>query len=463
MAFFVTSRTKNSFSDLSLKFLLAFAFFVFGLSCLTPPPALANGNPRYASIVMDAESGRILHERYADKSLHPASLVKMMTLLMAFEAIEKGEISLRDRITVSKYATTMIPSKLDLPAGSTIRVEDAIYALVTKSANDIAVAIGEKIGGSESRFADQMTKRAHEIGMNRTYFKNASGLHHPGQVSSARDMAKLGQFIIRNYPKYYDYFSTRNFTYMGKSYHNHNRLMESYPGMDGFKTGYIGASGFNLVASVKRNNNRLIGVVFGGQTASSRNAHMKQLLDQSFKELDDILVAKSMPIPEHKPKKLTRLSALAPQDNIEDMGKWADLNPMLQNKAFQALIGEGDYDPAETRRFETGLLAVAAVKGVYDDQNTQETATPALTSRRTGNWSIQVGAFESRVKTDKAIKIAQQSLQGELAQASAVIVPLRTQKGWLFRGRLDGYSKDEALRACAQLKKDCLPISPQAH
>ena len=210
-------------------------------------------NNRYASIVMDADTGVVLSESNSNKKLHPASLTKVMTLLMLFEAMDNGQIGLRDQIRVSKHAASMVPSKLDLPAGSTIKVQDAIYAMVTKSANDVAVAVAERLGGTERGFARMMTRRAHELGMSNTTFVNASGLHDPQQVSSARDMALLARTVINQHRGYYRYFSTANFTYKGRSYHNHNRLMETYKGMDGMKTGYVGTSGFNLVASAVRN------------------------------------------------------------------------------------------------------------------------------------------------------------------------------------------------------------------
>lgn len=445
----------------SFKRMPAFFVLLFLAVCLFMPLSSARaegGNPRYASLVMDADTGQILYQRYADKSLHPASLVKMMTLLMAFEAIENGKLSLRDRVTVSRHAASMSPSKLDLPAGSSIRVEDAVYALVTKSANDVAVALGEKIGGTESHFADMMTERAREIGMNGTRFKNASGLHNAAQVTTARDMARLARFIIGNYPRYYEYFSTRQFTYMGQTYRNHNRLMETYPGMDGMKTGFIGASGFNLVASAQRNGHRLIGVVFGGQTASSRNAHMKKLLDNGFNDLN-VLMAQARPpapVPDRKPGKAVALASAGDGASSlpEDARKWASIKPMLQSQSFRALIGEGDYDPAETRRFETGMAAINAIKGLHQVSLPEQSQTAE-------SWSIQVGAFESRIKTDQAIRNARKRLDADLAQAQAVIVPLRTQEGVLFRGRLGGYSKEQALRACGQIS-DCLPVSPQA-
>ncbi|HRQ61086.1 MAG TPA: D-alanyl-D-alanine carboxypeptidase family protein, partial [Alphaproteobacteria bacterium] len=240
--------------------------------------------PFYASIVVDSDTGVILHQANPDKKLHPASLTKVMTLLMLFEAIERGETSLNDSIKISKKAAAAVPSKLGLAPGSTIRVKDAILALVTKSANDIALAVAEHVGETEDRFAIAMTGRARELGMNNTTFRNASGLHDPGQISSARDMAIMARYVINRYPDYYRYFSTKNFSYKGQNYHNHNHLMKSYKGMDGMKTGFINASGFNLIGSAVRGNTRLIGVVFGGKSANSRNAHMKELLDAGFKK-----------------------------------------------------------------------------------------------------------------------------------------------------------------------------------
>ncbi|HEU4838028.1 MAG TPA: D-alanyl-D-alanine carboxypeptidase family protein, partial [Micavibrio sp.] len=239
-------------------------------------------NNKYASIVVDAETGAILSQRYPDKRLHPASLTKVMTLLLLFEALDAGNVRLNDKIQISRHAANAQPSKLGLTPGSSIRVEDAILAVVTKSANDIATAIAEHLAGSESRFALRMTRRARDIGMSKTTFKNAHGLHNPGQVTSARDMATLARYVLVRYPNYYRYFGTKQFTYRGKTYTNHNRLMNTYPGMDGFKTGFINASGFNLIASAKHGNKRLIGVVFGGRSWKSRNDHMASLLNTGF-------------------------------------------------------------------------------------------------------------------------------------------------------------------------------------
>jgi D-alanyl-D-alanine carboxypeptidase len=401
-------------------------------------PAQAESNPRYAALIMDADTGVILHQSSADKKLHPASLVKMMTLMMAFDALAAGKLSLRDRVPVSKHAASMQPSKIGIAPGGSISVEDAIYALVTKSANDIAVALGEKLGGTESQFAAMMTRRAHEIGMTKTVYRNASGLHNPAQVSTARDQAKLARYIIKTYPQYYEYFSTRNFTYRGVSHHNHNRLMSSYKGMDGMKTGFIGPSGFNLVASAVRNDRRLIGVVFGGRTAASRNARMATLLDQGFAELGigkdagTVVVAsakgKVAPKPDRKPESIAQLAALH------------------------------NVDPAAGAASARGLNNVAAAPAGVQIASLSP-AAPIPAEQRP--WAIQIGAFESRARTDGALREAMARLPDNLAGGSPFIAPLKTGEGWLFRARLGGYSKEQAIAAC-RLIKDCLPVAPQA-
>jgi D-alanyl-D-alanine carboxypeptidase len=445
---------------------MALLFAGLFLSLVDPIPAVhaaTKGNPKYASIVIDAETGVVLHERYADKALHPASLTKVMTLLMVFEAIEQGRIDLNDRIRISNHAAGMSPSKLGLAPGSSIKVKDAIYALVTKSANDIAAAVAEHLGGTESNFARMMTQRARELGMSRTVFKNASGLHNPGQVSSARDMATLARVVIVSHPDYYRYFSTKNFTYGNQSFHNHNRLMNSYQGMDGMKTGYIQPSGFNLVASAVRNNQRLIGVVFGGRTAQSRNDHMASLLNTGFAQVNEIRIAHAkVPLPPHKPGILTALNAINTAGST-NQGQGPVVQKLAFNESkfaegqFSELLGEGDYDPAATRRIETGLMAIAAIKGegtLYQDAPaTQLPVTEAA-------WAVQVGAFKSRAATDQALHKTIKTLPRQFADAQPAIAPLKTKDGWLFRARLGGLTKDEAFKACRYLN-ECMPIPAQ--
>lgn len=235
--------------------------------------------PPYSDIVVDANSGKVMHEESADALRHPASLTKIMTLYLLFERLEAGKIRLSTPLTVSAHAASMAPSKLDLKPGDTIRVEDAIKAVVTKSANDVAVVIAENLGGGdESTFCRLMTKKARALGMSRTTYRNASGLPNPEQITSARDQAILGRAIQERFPKYYAYFSTHTFAWKGNSMRNHNHLLGSLEGVDGIKTGYVNASGFNIVTSVRRNGRHLVAVVMGGHSANSRDARMKELI-----------------------------------------------------------------------------------------------------------------------------------------------------------------------------------------
>ncbi len=444
---------------------LLFLFLAFSFIC-APAQGFAKANPRYASIIMDADTGMILEQQRANKSLHPASLTKVMTLLLLFEALEQGRIGLKDRIRISRHAANMVPSKLGLKPGSSIRVKDAIDALVTKSANDVAVAIAEHLGGSERNFARLMNRKAIQIGMTRTTFKNASGLHNKKQISTARDIAKMARHVITAYPAYYRHFSLKKFTYAGKTYRNHNRLLDSYEGMDGMKTGYVAASGFNLVASAVRNDRRVIAVVFGGRTSKSRNAHMKVLLNRGFSKLNDIRIARSdVPLPAHKPAVLNAIAALN-KAGVEGSKKLASLNPVLSS-GFKGLIGEGDFDPFISRRIETGLIAIAAHKG---EKVRFETATskPQASKRPVSSkmsdfkqpWAVQVGAFNSRALTDRALHNTLLKLPSPYSGAQPVVAPLKTAGGWLFRARLSGYTKEEAVAACGYIK-DCLPIAPR--
>lgn len=258
---------------------LASAFVVFIMAIGVAGPAAA---ARYASIVVEAESGAILYSRNADHQRYPASLVKMMTLYLTFESLEGGRLSLDQALTVSKRAAGQTPSKLGLKHGSTITVEDAILAVVTKSANDAATVLAEALGETEVQFAARMTERAKSLGMVRTRFTNATGLPNRRQRTTARDMATLAFVLLDDFPQYYHYFATPEFSYKERTYENHNQMLESYAGTDGIKTGYIRASGFNLVASVQRGGRRLIGVVFGGRSARSRDSHLRDLLDKAF-------------------------------------------------------------------------------------------------------------------------------------------------------------------------------------
>jgi D-alanyl-D-alanine carboxypeptidase len=239
-------------------------------------------NPAFSEIIVDANSGATLSSNNPDGSRHPASLTKIMTLYLLFERLDTGKLKLDTELPVSEHASEQDPTKLGLLPGQTIRVEDAIKGLVTRSANDAAVVIAEALGGSESEFARQMTRKAHMLGMTKTIYHNASGLPDDEQVTTARDQATLGRAIQDRFPRYYRYFSTVSFTFRGHSIANHNHLLGSVEGVDGIKTGYTRSSGFNLVTSMRRGNRHLVGVVMGGRSGSSRDAIMRNLLAENL-------------------------------------------------------------------------------------------------------------------------------------------------------------------------------------
>jgi D-alanyl-D-alanine carboxypeptidase len=241
-------------------------------------------SPGFAAMIVDANSGRTLYARNENDLRHPASVTKVMTLYLLFEQLEKGRLSLDSEIEISAHAAAQAPTKLGLRPGSSIEVEDAIKAVVTKSANDIAAAIAEKIGGDEDAFAEMMTRKAHALGMTRTHYANASGLPNDEQVTTARDLTILGRAIQERFPRYYRYFSTRAFRY-GRSYMpNHNHLLGRVEGMDGIKTGYTRASGFNLLTSVHRDGHWIVGVVLGGTSGANRDRIMANLIEEHIDE-----------------------------------------------------------------------------------------------------------------------------------------------------------------------------------
>lgn len=479
---------------------VAWFCFILQIAVFIPVfEAKAAQKPRYASLIIDAETGEILHQSGANTVVHPASLTKMMTLMMVFDALKRGRIGLNDRIRISQHAASMVPSKLGLKPGSTIRIEDAILALVTKSANDIAVAVAEHLGKTESNFARLMTRAAQKRGMTKTVFKNASGLHDPEQVTTAADMARLAHILIYDYGQYYHYFSRSSFTYQGKTYKNHNHLMDTYRGMDGLKTGFIQASGFNLVASAVRGERRLIGVVFGGRTAKARNQKMEELLNTAFAKFGAYESADHRtPLPPRKPGDFTdsavRYAGTSKSEALENLlepdaaapaDRWAALYG--PGSRLSQMIGEGDDDPQFRKRIETGLISISAVTGaaIPEDVFRSEisagtpaavpatiqrpvTKTPAPQTQNVSrpilksglDWSIQIGAFANRERTDSAIAASIRKLPESLRSASAVVAPLKTAEGWIYRGRLSGYSQETAYKACTYLE-ECIPIPPE--
>jgi len=263
----------------------AFCAVILLAGCATvsePAAVIAPPGPatKYSALVIDAGSGEMLYQSEATAARYPASLTKMMTLYLLFEAMEQGRVSKTTEMPVSAFAARQPPSKLGVRAGQTIDVESAILALVVKSGNDVAVAVAEFLGGTEEQFAREMTARARQLGMTGTVFRNASGLPDPGQQTTARDMALLGLALRSRFPQHYHYFSERDFAFRGKTVRGHNDMLGRVEGVDGIKTGYIRASGFNIVTSVKRGPRRLIVVVMGADSARARNAHAEQLIER---------------------------------------------------------------------------------------------------------------------------------------------------------------------------------------
>src|SRR6516165_1681234 len=269
----VTQRRPKLYFRVFRRFL---GTLLIAFAMLQPAEA---GSPSSSAIVVDGNSGNILYSAKSDELRHPASLTKIMTLYLLFERMEAGKFKLNSQLSVSQHASVQAPSKLGLRPGQTITVEDAIRAMVTKSANDVAVVVAEAIGGSEGEFADMMTKKAHALGMSRTVYLNASGLPNDGQLTTARDQALLGRAIQERFPRQYRYFSTPSFTYHGETMSNHNHLLGQVEGIDGIKTGYTQASGFNLVTSVHRNKRYIVAVVLGGESAGARDARMSALIE----------------------------------------------------------------------------------------------------------------------------------------------------------------------------------------
>jgi D-alanyl-D-alanine carboxypeptidase len=323
---------------------------------LAPRAHAQIGSDRYSSLVMDASTGRLLSAANPDEPRHPASLTKMMTLYMAFEAMRDRRITLQQSVPVSAHAASQSPSKLGLAPGARITVEEAILALVTKSANDAAAALGEMLGGDEARFAQMMTLRARALGMTSTTFRNASGLPDPAQITTARDMATLARRLIHDFPQQYGYFSVPSFRFRGRTIFNHDHMLERYPGADGLKTGYIEASGFNLVSSAVRGNVRLIGVVLGAARPGERDLHMISLLDDGFVKMDVAVSARPQPQPRVAPLVAT---AQAAQTKQRPIGRWAiqvgafPTATAAKHAAFEALhaidSGEVRTEPVTVR------------------------------------------------------------------------------------------------------------------
>ena len=376
---------------------------------------------RYAAIVVEADSGRVLFSRNAHQRRYPASLAKMMTLYLTFEALEAGALSLTGPITVSRRAAGQAPSRLGLKAGETITVENAILGLVTKSANDAATALAESVADRETAFAKQMTRKGRELGMRNSYFRNASGLPNRGQRSTAMDISILARALLTDFPQYYHYFSTPHFKFKNRLHKNHNNLLNSYPGLDGIKTGYIRASGFNLAASAERDGHRLVGVVLGGRTQVARDRQMRRILDIGFSRL-----------------------------------KMLDV---LEAGRRERQTGAGG-DASQPPRTEPSPPRPPVVDARRDDSEATDQAAAAAGDAM---WGIQVGAFQLFATAQRQVHKAARALPRLFGGKAVAIVGGEGDADGLHRARLTGLSEANARLACTRLVRKgmpCLPVAP---
>ena len=416
----------------------------------TPTEAQAR---QYSGIVIDARTGKTLYAHEADSHRFPASLTKMMTLYMVFDALDRGEITLQSRVRFSKYAAARPPSKIGVGAGNSISVEQAIFALVTKSANDVATAVGETLGGTESEFARMMTRKARSLGMSKTTFRNASGLPNSEQRTTARDMARLGLALREHHPDRYGYFSTRSWRIGKARYPNHNRLLGRVKGVDGIKTGYISASGYNLVSSVKTDGRSIVAVVIGGRTGASRNAQMQKLiatyLPRASKRGGGQLIARGAGVPSVA---VASLPKAGPSVRARPGGYTA------ATESVMAFAAPGTAAPAaapvtrEPATREPVMREVAVAPAV--DPITTASIAPGPAAETMRGWIIQIAATPTASGAsdmhERAFNAAGSALRGRRAFTEQIVKGGDT----MHRVRFGGFgSKGEAWAACKALKK----------
>lgn len=427
-------------------------------------PAIANS--KYAAFVVHADSGDVLFDRYSTGRRYPASLTKVMTLYLLFDELEAGKVSLNTKLKISKRAAGQPPSKLGLKAGSTITVKDAIDALIVRSANDVAVVVAEHIAGSEWKFAQQMTTRARGLGMRRTTFRNASGLPNSKQVTTARDMATLAKRISQDFPQYFHYFQTTRFTWNGRTYRTHNKLVKSFEGATGLKTGYTRRSGFNLTTTAERDGHRLIGVVLGGRSGVTRDRHMRDIMNRAYsriKKKPTLIAAlhRKKPSPRMKPTLLAKLEAEKAVPTIAG-------NDALRNEillAAASISETSSQKPAEPSEITVDTLgALIASTAQSDDFNEFERTRLAALISETGlvgegdleslleaQWSVQIGAYSSKALAQKELEEA--VFTGGLMDRARTVTPARQEDGgYLYRARITALTENEAKNACETLK-----------
>ena len=445
-----------------------------------------------AAIVVDGRSGRIIFGQNEHERRHPASVTKVMTLYLLFEQLEKGALRLDSPLMISEWAASQAPTKLGLRPGSSIAVEDAIKAVVTKSANDIAVAIAENIGGDEESFARMMTAKAHALGMNDSHFANASGLPNSEQITTAHDLAVLGRAIQERFPRYYRYFSTHSFAYRGEVMRNHNHLLGRVEGMDGIKTGYTRASGYNLLTSVRRGRRHIVAVVLGGRTAGARDRYMESLIERHIasageahiaraeedeptaergeareskaavdaREAEDAAVQEKplaydrAPAPRAEPSPAEAKARPAFVSGIKSRAEAESAQRNVKAAAAERAADDGSTSRAAAKSGRRDLAATtpSALKRAEAEEKTQVIKIEAARGAK-ASWAIQLGAVDD---VDKAnALLARARSQDRQLPASAKPYTEKVQKGHetLYRARFAGLEEDSAAAACRSLKR----------
>jgi D-alanyl-D-alanine carboxypeptidase len=404
-------------------------------SAAKKPPVAVKRTDRYAAFIVDAATGQVLLNENGDAPRHPASLTKVMTLYLTFEALDHGRLTVDQALPVSGWASVQSPTKLGLKEGSTITVHDAILGLITKSANDAAVVLAEALGGDEEGFARKMTEKARLLGMKHTFYRNASGLPNDEQITTARDLAMLTMALIRDFPAYYPLFSTQEFVYHGTVNTNHNRMLGWYNGAEGLKTGYINASGFNIILTAKRDGRRLIGIMMGGVTAQSRDQALASLMDNAFKS----------------PTLTAGNDTVAPAAKITG----AAVVPAAVAPAWTPTT----KDPIGARIAATNPAAPLNGQGLGIGNRTGGLSMQS--QHGAGEiWAMQVGAYGDTGAARNAIATAQITLPDLRGKPS--IAPVELKGRTLYRARLSGLSESDATIGCRRLQDqgalDCTAI-----
>jgi D-alanyl-D-alanine carboxypeptidase (penicillin-binding protein 5/6) len=401
--------------------------------------ALAGG----AYFLMDAKTGKVLASQNADSLNHPASLTKMMTLYLTFEAIHQGKIGWETQVPVSRNAANKHPTKLFLKAGSTVSVHDAVDGMIIRSANDAAAAMGEKLGGSEANFARLMTQKARQLGMSRTSFFNASGLPDDRQVTTARDMSTLAVALMNDFPKEYRLFSQPSFVYRGSSIRGHNNLMYRYEGMDGIKTGYTNASGFNIVSAVRKGNRRVVGVLMGGATARRRDDQMASLLNRY---VDDASSSSS--------------SRLVASVGSRGRAKAVEVASASDNDVPVPSVVARTDDVATHSITPAADVTIPLDRPVAAEEIQNAGKPENAVKTKEGRWQVQIGATPNAAAAKALLADARSKTGAPLQSASPYTQETGKGRGRLYRARFTGFeSREAADAACSALKKndfDCL-------